>query len=71
MAIIKLPTGNISIVGYFNKILIPRKHADTRERKERQICPSFNDTLWIAYLTFFYFILFYFFFIFLFFTVAE
>jgi len=53
MAKIKRPTGNIGIVGYFNKILIPRKHVDTCERKERQIFPSFDNTLWIAYLTFF------------------
>ena len=46
-------TGNISIVGYFNKILIPRKHVDTCEWKERQICPRLGDTLWVDYLTFF------------------
>ena len=54
MAKIKLPTGNISIVGYFNEIFIPWKNVDACELKERQICPSLDDTLWIAYLTFFF-----------------
>lgn len=54
MAKSKLPTGNISIVGYFNKILNPRKHVDSCERNERQICPSLDDTLWITYLTVFF-----------------